>query len=90
MNFAERIVLITGETDEVEVTAYGMAVLVSAKEAEGNWSITDVSFRVPPSYDVSPVTGKIRLETGPLAGTYSIKQVRPSRHHTRYIASRLS
>lgn len=87
MNFPERMTLINGDA---QTPAFGMAVLVSAKEAEGVFNVTDVSIRVPASYPVLPVTGKITVASGPMAGTYSVTQVRPNRHHSRYICSRLS
>ena len=87
MNFPERVVLIDGTA---ETPAPAQVVLVSAKEAEGVFAITDVSVRVPPGYAVLPTTGQVRVTTGPLAGTYGISQVRPNRHHTRYIVGRVS
>lgn len=87
MNVPERLVLINGTA---ETPAMGQVILVSADEAEGVFAITDVSVRVPAGFAVLPVTGEIRVLTGPLAGTYSVSQVRPNRHHTRYIVGRLS
>ena len=87
MNFPEKVTLIN---DAAQTPAFGMVVLVSAKEAEGVFNVTDVSIRVPASYPVLPTTGKIAVASGPLAGTYNITQVRPNRHHSRYICTRLA
>lgn len=87
MNYPDRVTLVDGVT---ETPAYALVVLISAKEAEGVFNITDVSVRVPPGYPVLPVTGSIRVEGGPLAGAYNVTQARPNRHHTRYIVDRVS
>ncbi len=88
MNFPDRLTLITGET-KAESPAYGLAVLISAKEAEGVFTVTDVSFRIPPGYPILLTTDQIRVEGGPMAGTYGVNQIRPNRSHTRYIATRV-
>lgn len=85
MNFPDRVTLVD---DIVETPAYALVVLISAKEAEGVFNISDVSVRVPLGYPVLPVTGSIRVESGPLVGTYNVSQVRPNRHHTRYVVGR--
>lgn len=88
MNFPERAAIVPDQGPETPI--YAAVQLVSAKEAEGVFTITDVSIRVPSSYPVAPTTGAIRVDTGPLAGTFNVKQIRPNGHHVRYIATRLS
>lgn len=87
MNYTDRVVLIDGASER-ECPA--SIVLVSATEAEGVFSITDVSIRVPVGFPVLPTTGEIRVETGPLVGTYKVTQPRPNRQHSRYICTRLA
>ena len=101
MNYSERAELVAlveiGEdelgrpiTEEQTTPAQAMVNLVSSREvADGAFSVTDVSVRVPSGYAVLPADGSVRIVTGPLAGTYSIFQVRPNRHHTRYVCRRV-
>lgn len=89
MNYPERVSLIHSATDEEEATA--TVSLISAKEGvDGAFLITDVSVRVPPGYRVLDNSASVRVLTGPLAGDYGIQQVRPNRHHTRYVVRRVS
>lgn len=88
MNFPERVALVYSDIREVEAPA--AVSLVSAKEAEGVFTITDVSVRVPPGYEILPTTGSLRVLAGPLAGNYNVQQVRPNRHHSRYVVRRVS
>ncbi len=88
MNFPDRLTLVTGQ-EETESPAYGLVVLISAKESEGVFTITDVSIRIPPGYPILATTDKVTVDGGPMAGTSSITQIRPNRNHTRYVATRV-
>ncbi|PRZ41908.1 hypothetical protein CLV47_10734 [Antricoccus suffuscus] len=85
MNYLERVALVSGAS---EVEAPATVALVSAQEAYEVFLVTDVSVRVPPGFAVLGTTDSVRVLTGPLAGTYRVTQVRPSRHHTRYMVAR--
>jgi hypothetical protein len=89
VNYPERVELIDGSAPAVPASA--TVSLISGDEAaDGVFLVSDVSVRVPPGFAVLPTTGSIRVLTGPLAGTFNVQQIRPNRHHTRYVARRVS
>lgn len=91
MNYLDRVSFIRSGTTIPTASVPATVVLVSAKEGtDGAFAITDVSIRVPGGVPVEDTSVTLRVGTGPLAGDYSVQQVRPNRHHTRYIGRRVN